>query len=86
MSGQRNLTKSRIAPALVTPAAGESILKPRFHPDPDVLPLRTVYRPAMLLAGAFAISTVISMAEQFPNCPFSWEIRDPRNKIHVHGS
>ena len=32
-SGQSISTKRRIAPALVTPAAGESILKPRFRRD-----------------------------------------------------
>jgi len=33
-SGQRISTRSRIAPAFVTPAASESILKPRFRRHP----------------------------------------------------
>ena len=35
--------KGRIAPALVTPATGESILKPRFRRDH--CPLRTCLQP-----------------------------------------
>ena len=43
MVSQRIWTKGRTAPALVTPVAGESILKPHFRGD--ALPLRTSLQP-----------------------------------------
>jgi len=46
-SGQSISTKRRIAPALVTPAAGESILKPRFRRD-ALSPSGQVCSPALL--------------------------------------
>jgi len=51
ISGQRISTKGRIAPALVNPAAGESILKPRFRRDE-----RTSLQPrAAAVFAAYAV-------------------------------
>ena len=46
-SGQRILTKGPIDPALVTPAAGESILKPLFRRD-ALCPVYKSAQPVLL--------------------------------------
>jgi len=48
-NGRRIFTKGRIAPALVTPVAGESILKLHFCREPlSRDPLRTILHPLLL--------------------------------------
>ena len=57
------MTKGRIAPALVTPAAGESIAKPRFRRD--ALPLRTSLQPRAAAAfDAYTVSNAFELGEQ----------------------
>jgi len=53
--------KGRIAPALVTPATGESILKPRFRRDR--CPLRTCLQPRAAAAFPGYSLQCISMGE-----------------------
>jgi len=64
-SGQRIPTKGRIAPALVTPAADESILKPRIGRDAAV-PCGQVCGP-VLTRGL--LRTRYKMEEQRPKLP-----------------
>jgi len=48
-NGRKIFTKGRIAPALVTPAAGESILKLHFRREPlSRDPLQTILHPMLL--------------------------------------
>jgi len=52
-SGQRISTRSRIAPAFVTPAASESILKPRFRRHPpspvNIIDVKTFFNVFFIL-------------------------------------
>ena len=78
-SGQRIPTKGRIAPALVTPAAGESILKPRIGRDAAVH-CGQVCGP-VLTRGL--LRTRYKMEEQPPKLPLRLGIRGPHL---IHGS
>ena len=76
-SGQRILTKGRIAPALVTPVAGESILKPHFHRDA----LSPADKSAALCCcGICCLQSSVphfSGRNDPQNCPFPWRVLRP---------
>jgi len=71
-SGQRTLTKSRIAPHLiVTPAAGESILKLRFRREA----LSPADKSAALrCCGVCCLRSLmhLNQGSDPQNCPFHW--------------
>jgi len=64
-SGQRSATKGRIDPALVTLAAGESTVKPRFRRD-ALLPLRTSLQPRAAAAVCCLLSLMHSTGGEQP--------------------
>jgi len=70
-SGQSISTKRRIAPALVTPAAGESILKPRFRRDALSPPDKSA-APRCCGVCCLTHSNAFSDGEQLLNCLFFW--------------
>ena len=80
-SGQRILTKGRIAPALVTPAAGESTLKPRFRRD--ALSLLTSMQPR---AAAVFAAYAFQWERKTPKTFFLWEGSGPPPNTWFFGS
>ena len=71
-SGQRILTQGRVIPALVTPAAGESTLKPRFRRD--ALPLQTSLQPHTAAGVCCILSNAFHWGKTTPKI----ERRSPR--------
>jgi len=70
ISGQRISTKGRIAPALVNPAAGESILKPRFRRD-ELSPADKSAAPCC--CGICCLCSLIHFIREQPSkLPFPW--------------
>jgi len=70
-NGRRIFTKGRIAPALVTPVAGESILKLHFCREPlSRDPLRTILHPLLLGRLLLTESNAFQCGNNPPNCSF----------------